>query len=64
MQLASDHLERFADATLVAGSQRIADTAIAAGWNYRVRVAKTPSNKDMMIAFGGGHDSAVAGADS
>ncbi|MEM7359474.1 MAG: uroporphyrinogen-III synthase [Pseudomonadota bacterium] len=64
MQLVSEHLERFADATLVAGSQRIADTAIAAGWTHRVRIAKTPSNKDMMIAFGGSHDNPAAGADS
>lgn len=56
MRLAEPQLERFADATLVAGSQRIAETAKAAGWSYRVRVAKTPSNKDMMIAFSASYD--------
>lgn len=38
-------------AMLVAGSQRIADIAIEYGWAGEVRIAKSPSNKHMMIAF-------------
>lgn len=40
-------------AILVAGSQRICDTAKKHGWAGEVRVAESPSNKHMMIALSG-----------
>lgn len=38
-------------ATLVAGSQRIADKAKELGWIGEIKIAESPSNKHMMIAF-------------
>jgi hydroxymethylbilane synthase len=51
--LAGDNVERVSQATLVAGSQRIADVAKSHGWLGEIRVAESPSNKHMMIAFSG-----------
>lgn len=53
MVFISEELEKFKDATMVAGSERIAEAAISSGWIYKIVIAKTPSNKDMMLAFGG-----------
>lgn len=51
MAAAGDKTSSLSKAMLVAGSQRIADTAIEYGWTGEVRIAKSPSNKHMMIAF-------------
>jgi hypothetical protein len=51
--MAGDKSGHVSQATLVAGSQRIAETAKALGWLGEIRVAESPSNKHMMIAFSG-----------
>jgi hydroxymethylbilane synthase len=51
MVIAGDKRQRVSQATLVAGSQRIAETAKSLGWLGEIRVAESPSNKHMMIAF-------------
>jgi len=53
MQLAADKMAGFADAFLVVGSERIAETARSLGWENEIRVAKSPTNKHMMKAFSG-----------
>lgn len=53
MSISSDSRGRILLATLVAGSQRIADEAVRQGWIGEVRIAESPSNKHMMIAFSG-----------
>lgn len=53
VDMSGQHKGRVLLATLVAGSQRIADKAVDLGWIGEVRVAESPSNKDMMIAFSG-----------
>ena len=45
------HQIKLSKTTLIAGSQRIADTAQSLGWTGKVKVAKSPSNKHMMISF-------------
>ncbi|MFT6408038.1 MAG: hydroxymethylbilane synthase [Arenicella sp.] len=51
--MAGDKSGHVSQSTLVAGSQRIAETAKALGWLGEIRVAESPSNKHMMIAFSG-----------
>ena len=53
LSISGDFKERILLATLIAGSQRIADEAVKLGWTGRVRVAQSPSNKHMMVAFSG-----------
>ena len=53
IDISGKHQGRILLATLVAGSQRIADKAAELGWIGEVRVAESPSNKNMMIAFSG-----------
>lgn len=42
---------RLLSATLVAGSARIGEVAKDLGWTGEVRIARSPSNKHMMISF-------------
>ncbi len=51
IEAAGDQADILRKATLVAGSQRIADAAIDHGWSGKVKIAQSPSNKHMMIAF-------------
>jgi len=51
IEIAGDRADIVKEATLVAGSNVIAKTAREHKWKGEVRVAKTPSNKHMMIAF-------------
>lgn len=53
IDISGDHQGRLLLATLVAGSQRIANKAKDLGWIGDVLVAQSPSNKHMMIAFSG-----------
>lgn len=53
IDISGDHQGRLLLATLVAGSQRIADKAKDLGWIGEVLIAQSPSNKHMMIAFSG-----------
>jgi hydroxymethylbilane synthase len=53
MIIAGDKSQRILQATLVAGSQAIAETATSLGWLGEIRIAESPSNKHMMIAFSG-----------
>jgi len=51
MQASRHHLPEFSDAILIAGSQRIARTALEAGWEGKLRVARSPSNKHMLMSL-------------
>ncbi len=51
MSIAGDHQKLLTESVLVAGSERIAQTAKEFNWKGDVRVAESPSNKHMMIAF-------------
>ena len=51
MAIAGKQQARVAKATLVAGSVRIAETAKEFDWAGEIRIAESPSNKHMMIAF-------------
>lgn len=53
IEIVGDDANKLFDCKLVTGSQRIADTALELGWRGEVRVADSPSNKHMMIAFSG-----------
>lgn len=53
VEIAADQFKLVSQAVLVAGSQRIADTALELGWAGEVRVAESPANKHMMISFSG-----------
>ncbi len=53
MTIAGHQTEKVSQATLVAGSQRIADTAKELNWKGEIRIAESPTNKHMMIAFSG-----------
>ncbi len=53
MSIAGSQVKRVSQATLVAGSSRIAETAKELRWQGEIRVAESPSNKHMMIAFSG-----------
>jgi uroporphyrinogen-III synthase len=53
MLIAGYQIERVSQSVLVAGSQRIADTAKELNWKGEIRVAESPTNKHMMIAFSG-----------
>ena len=53
MAIAGSQRARVEAAILVAGSQRIAETAKEMQWKGEIRVAESPSNKHMMIAFSG-----------
>jgi hydroxymethylbilane synthase len=53
MVIAGHQAERVSKSILVAGSQRIAETAKELGWRGEIRIAESPSNKHMMIAFSG-----------
>jgi len=53
MAIAGPQRSRVVGAVLVAGSQRIAETAKEMQWQGEIRVAESPSNKHMMIAFSG-----------
>lgn len=44
---------KIAGAKLIAGSEQIANTARDYGWENEIRIAESPSNKHMMIAFSG-----------
>ena len=43
--------EKFKEAKLIAGSEQIAFSAQDSGWENEIIVARSPSNKHMMIAF-------------
>jgi len=45
--------DKISDTRLIAGSEQIAKTARDCGWVNEIRVAESPSNKHMMIAFSG-----------
>lgn len=51
MGLVSQERERFARTELVVGSRRIAEIASEFGWNGGIKIAESPSNKHMMMAF-------------
>jgi len=51
INISGAHRTRVVQATLVAGSQRIAETANELNWLGEIRIAESPSNKHMMIAF-------------
>ncbi|MGK0374790.1 MAG: hydroxymethylbilane synthase [Arenicella sp.] len=53
MIIAGDKSQLILQATLVAGSQAIAETATSLGWLGVIRIAESPSNKHMMMAFSG-----------
>jgi hydroxymethylbilane synthase len=53
MIIAGDKTQLMLQATLVAGSPTIAETAKSLGWLGKIQVAESPSNKHMMIAFSG-----------
>lgn len=53
MKISGEHANGLLNATLVAGSARIASVAKELGWLGEIRVAKSPSNKHMMISFSG-----------
>lgn len=55
MPLINRNIERFSDAILVVGSDRIGRSARELGWPYSIKIARSPSNKDMMIAFNAVH---------
>ena len=50
---AGEHLNKLMQAKMVAGSKRIAQTAMDYGWKGEILVAESPSNKHMMITFSG-----------
>ena len=51
--ISGDHWQRISTATIVAGSEAIEQTARELKWKGDIRVAQSPSNKHMMIAFSG-----------
>ena len=51
MSIAGDQRSRLSRSILVAGSERIAQTAKELNWLGEIRLAESPSNKHMMIAF-------------
>lgn len=51
MDLVSQKPEMFSQANLVVGSRRIAEIAKEFNWNGSVKIAESPSNKHMMMAF-------------
>lgn len=51
MQALRPHLPELSEAILIAGSQRIARTALEAGWEGKLRVARSPSNKHMLMSL-------------
>lgn len=51
MSIAGGHQALLTESVLVAGSERIAQIAKELNWKGDVRVADSPSNKHMMIAF-------------
>ena len=50
---AGENITQLKQATLIVGAQRISDVAQERGWLGEVRVAQSPSNKHMMMAFSG-----------
>ncbi len=50
---AGDYFEDLAKIKMVAGSKRIAQTALDYGWKGDILIAQSPSNKHMMITFSG-----------
>lgn len=51
VKIAEPHIERLMNVTLVVGSENIAKVAQDIDWKGEVRVARSPANKHMMIAF-------------
>lgn len=51
VKIAGKHIEQLSEITLVAGSENIAKTAQEIDWKGEIRIAQSPSNKHMMIAF-------------
>lgn len=51
MHLVTQHLSHFENAKMVVGSKRIAESAHEHGWQEEIIVAKSPSNKHMLMAF-------------
>ncbi|NND82148.1 MAG: hydroxymethylbilane synthase [Gammaproteobacteria bacterium] len=51
MQALRPHLPKLNETMLVAGSQRIARTALEGGWEGKLRVARSPSNKHMLMSL-------------
>ena len=51
MQVVKPYMANLSEPILIAGSQRIARTALQAGWEAQLRVAKSPSNKHMLKAL-------------
>ncbi len=49
--IAGDMRDRLLNANLIAGSEAIAEAARQLNWTGQIRVADSPTNKDMMIAF-------------
>lgn len=53
VKISGKYPDSLLNATLVAGSARIAGVAKELGWLGEIRVAESPSNKHMMISFSG-----------
>lgn len=51
VKIAGPHINRLMELTLVAGSENIAKAAQEVDWKGEIRVASSPTNKHMMIAF-------------
>jgi len=51
VSIAGKNSDRLINSTVVAGSQGIADVAAELNWQGEIRIAQSPSNKHMMIAF-------------
>ena len=51
MEALRPHLPKLSETILIAGSQRIARTALEAGWEGKLRVARSPSNKHMLMSL-------------
>jgi len=51
VKIADERIDQLSGATLVVGSENIKKTAQELDWKGEIRVAQSPSNKHMMIAF-------------
>lgn len=51
MRLSRGNLHKYVDGMMIAGSEGIAEVARQLGWMHAIKVAESPSNKHMMMAF-------------
>jgi len=49
--ISGEYWTRISNVLLIAGSERIAETAEELSWQGPISIAESPSNKHMMIAF-------------